>query len=170
MANLTEIVNRLPDPDERGMLTKIDKSVVDGVTREIHRGGRDALLALIDLLREPGRGDDVKPHYALHCLAIHLGGLDDDAPRRAFAETLASQLGGSRPKAVQSYLIEQLQVAGGPEVAPALGRCLTDEDLVQPAASALFAIRRGAAQQFRGALPKTKGRARDIIQQNLKLL
>ena len=164
---LTELVNRLPDPDERGLLSNIDKEIVDNVILKIHKSGRRGLIALIDMLVEPGKADDVKPRYALHCLAVHVCKLNEEGPRRAFAKVLASQLGGDRPKAVQKYLIQQLQVAGGKEVVPALGQVLLDEQLCEPAAQALVAIVEGAAEQLRNALPKVEGKSRLTIIQNL---
>jgi len=164
---LAEIINRLPDPDERGLLSNINKETVDSVVSQIYEGGRKSLLALIDMLVEPGRGDDVKARYALHCLAVHMCKSDEEKARRAFARTLASQLGGERPKAVQKYLIQQLQVAGGKEVAAALGKMLEGEELYEPAAQALVAIGDGAAKHLRKALPKVDGKMKLTIIQNL---
>ena len=162
-----EIINRLPDPDERGLLSNIDKETVDSVVSQIYEGGQKSLLALIGMLVEPGRGDDVKPRYALHCLAVHMCKPEEEKARQAFAETLASQLGGNRPKSVQKYLIQQLQVAGGKEIVPALGKMLEDEELYESAAQALVAIGDGAAKQLRNALPKVDGKMKLTIIQNL---
>ena len=164
---LAELINRLPDPDERGLLSNIDKETVDSVVSQINEGGRNSLRALIGMLVEPGRGDDVKPRYALHCLAVRMCKSDEEKSRRVFARTLASQLGGKRPKAVQKYLIRQLQVAGDKEVVPALGKMLEDEELYEPAAQALVAIGNGAAEQLRKALPKVDGKMKLMIIQNL---
>ena len=164
---LAALVDRLPDPDERGMLTNIDKEVVDNVISEIHKGGRKSIRGLIDTFVEPGAGDDVKPRYALHCLAVYVCNLNDERQRRAFAKALASQLGGDRPKAVQGYVVRQLQVSGGQEVAPALGQLLRDEELCEYAAQALVAIGDGAAEQLRTALPQARGKCRLTIVQNL---
>ncbi|MHC4582369.1 MAG: HEAT repeat domain-containing protein, partial [Planctomycetota bacterium] len=167
---LARLIDGLSDPDERGLLSNIDKQVVDDVTSQIHEGGRESLIALVDMLVEPGKGDDVKVRYALHCLAVHVCKLDNDRVRRAFSTTLASQLGGDRPKGVQKYVIEQLQVAGGMEVAAALGNILLDEQLCESAAQALAAIGDGAADQLRDALPKSRGKTRLTIIQNLGVL
>lgn len=164
---ITELINRLPDPDERGLLSNIDKDTVDEVTAILHEGGRKSLTALVNMLVEPGKGDDVKPRYALHCLAVYVCRLNSQDQRRAFGKALASQLERDRPKAVQKYLIEQLQVAGGKEAVPTLGRMLLDEDLCEPAAQALVAIGRDAADQLRSALPRVEGKCRLIIIQNL---
>ncbi len=164
---LLELVNKLPDPDEQGMLSNIDKQVVENVITEIHKGGRDNIVGLIDMLVEPGKGDDVKPRYALHCLAVYVCKLQNKNQQQTFTTTLASQLGDNRPKAVQSYVIRQLQVAGGKEAASALGNLLCDQDLCEDAAQALVAIGDGAAEQFRDALQKAAGKCRLTIVQNL---
>lgn len=166
-ARLKSLLDRLPDPDERGTLSNIDKDKVEKAVAAIHQGGRENVLGLIEMLVEPGQGDDVKPHYALHCLAVHVCQLQGDGPRREFAQTLASQIGGQRPKGVQKYLIRQLQVAGGREVVETLGKALLDDELCEPAAQALVAIGDGAAEQLRAALPKVTGRCRLTIVQNL---
>ncbi len=167
-STLADLINQMPDPDGRGMYcTDIDKEKIEKAIAEIHRGGRKYILAIIDMLTPPGEGNDVKPRYALHCLALYVCKLDDDRPRRRFARTLASQLGGERPKAVQRYLVQQLQVAGGGEVVEALGKLLLDEELFEPAAQALAAIGDGAAEQFRNALPDAKGKCRLTVIQNL---
>jgi len=164
---LTKLISRLPDPDERGLLSNIDKEIVDSVVSQIYEGGRKSLRALIGMLVEPGKGDDVKPRYALHCLAVRMCRPAEAKSRRAFARTLAMQLGGDKPKAVQKYLIQQLQVAGDREVVDALGKMLEDDELYESAAQALVAIGDGAAGQLRNALPKVKGKMKLTIIQNL---
>lgn len=167
---LKSLVGQMPDPDKRGLLSNIDKDKVDTAIAQIHKGGRDNIIGIIDMLVEPGKGDDVKPHYALHCLALHVCKIKDKGARRAFGEALASQLGGDRPKGVQKYLIREIQVAGGKEAVATLGKMLLDEALCEPAAQALTAIGQGAAEQFRQALPKVKGKSRLTVIQNLGVL
>jgi HEAT repeat protein len=167
---LAAIIDRLPDPDERGLLSNIDAETVDSVISQIYEGGRKSLRALIDMLVEPGKGDDVKPRYALHCLAVRMCKPEQEKARRTFARTLAMELGGDKPKSVQKYLIQQLQVAGGKEVTAALGKMLRDEELYEPAAQALVAIGDGAAEQLRDALPEAKSKMKLTIVQNLGVL
>jgi len=165
---LVALVNKMPDPDQRGMYcADIDKEKIEGAIANILKGGRDNIIGVIDMLVEPGKGDDVKAHYALHCMALHVCKLDNNRPRRRFSRTLASQIGGDRPKEVQKYLVRELQIAGGKEVVEALGKLLVDEDLCEPAAQALAAIGDGAAEQLREALPRAKGKCRLTILQNL---
>jgi len=168
---LKALVDRMPDPDARGMYcTDIDKDKIEKAVAEIQQGGRENILGLIDMLVPPGEGDDVKAHYALHCVAVYVCKLEDKRHRREFSAVLAAQLGGSRPKPVQAYLCQELQVAGGKDVAPALGKLLTDEELCEPAALALLAIGEGAAEQFRAALPQAQGKCRLTILQDLGVL
>jgi HEAT repeat protein len=165
---LVGLVNQMPDPDQRGMYcTDIDKEKIEGAITDILQGGRDNILGVIDMLVEPGKGDDAKAHYALHCMALHVCKLDNDRLRRRFSRTLASQIGGDRPKEVQKYLVRELQIAGGKEVVEALGKLLEDEDLCEPAAQALAAIGDGAAEQLHGALSRVSGKCRLTILQNL---
>ncbi len=176
--SVAELVSKLPDPDENGLLSSIDKESVENIIAEIHKIGRDGIVGLIDMLVEPGKADDVKPRYALHCLALYVCKVNDKKHRRAFAEILASQLDRGQPfdrlragsKQIKGYLIRQLQVAGGKEVAGALGKFLLDEELCEYAAQALVAIRDGAAEQLRDALAGAKGKCRLTVIQNLGVI
>ena len=163
---LKALVDQMPDPDGRGMYTEnIDKEKIEKTVAEIHEGGREFVQGLIEMLGEPGSEANVKPHYALHCLANHVLIVKDEKARQELAEAMAAQLGGDRPKHVQAFLCQELQWAGRREAAAALGRLLLDEDLVEPASMALAAIKDGAAEQFRRALPDSQGKCRlNVIQ------
>lgn len=170
LPQLKTLVDRVCEPDERATLGNLDKDRAEQAVAAIHRGGRDSILGVIEMLVEPGRGNDIKPHFALHCLAVYVCQLEDKKHRRQLAEILAGQLGGSRPKGVQKYLIEELQVCGGKEVVGPLGKALLDEQLGEPAARALVAIGQGAAAQLRAALPKVQGNSRLNVVQALAAL
>jgi HEAT repeat protein len=71
---------------------------------------------------------------------------------------------------VKSFIVRQLQVCGGKEVAAALGKLLADRDLCEPATQALLAIEQGAAGQFRSALAKAEGAQRLTVVQALGVL
>jgi HEAT repeat protein len=165
---LKALVAQMPDPDARGMYCDgIDKDKIEKAAAQIQQGGRESLLGVIDLLAAPGEGDDVKARYALRCVGVLVGGLEDRRHREEFTAALASQLGGDRPKPVQAFLCEELQFAGTATAVPALGKLLLDEELCDAAAMALSAIGTGAGEQYRAALPKAKGRCRLVIVQNL---
>ena len=168
---LAQLVSKLPDPDEQGMLTNIDKQEVDDIIIEIHNRGYDSIAGLVEVLVQQCEQDHVKPLYALHCLALRVSQMKEDHHRRAFALAVAEQLENDIPKVVQGYLVQELQMVGGQEVISTLGKLLHDEQLYEPAALALAAIGGAdAAQQLRSALPRAKGKCRLTILQNLGVL
>jgi len=159
---LKALVEAMPDPDGRGTYANIDKEKVEKAVAGIRTGGRENVSGLIDMLVEPGRGNDVKAHYALHALAVHVCTLKDEKARTEFARTVASRL-ADRPAEVQRFLIRQLQVAGGEEAVKTLGKALLDAALCDWAARALVAIGGSAADRLRDALPQVKGKCRLMI-------
>jgi len=164
---LTALLGQLPDPDPDGKLTGPSPDKAFKLYREVLSGGRENILGLVDLLMPPGKGNDWKVRYLLHGLAVYVCRPEARGQRRMYVDALASQTGGDRPKAVQRFLVRELQVAGGKEVAGKLGELLTDEELCEPATQALIAIGQGAAGQFRQALPKVKGKNRLTVVQAL---
>ena len=173
---LKALVDRIPDPDRRGTyacLTPQSRDALRELVVEILEGGRDNVVAIIEMLRERRVGQpvaDVKAHYALHLLAVHVTGLGDEKVRAEVATAIASQLEANRPKGVKKYLIQELQVCGGREVAEALGKCLLDPDLCDDAARTLAAIEDDAAEVLLAAYPKVKGRSRLSIIKKLAIL
>lgn len=167
---LVALLESLPAVEKGGLPSPADAEKVDKALAEILADGKDSLVGLVGLLVEPGKGNDAKARYLLHALAVRVGGGKDEKNRQQYAEALASTLGGDRPKEVQRFVVRQLQVGGGKEVAPALGKLLTDEELCNEAAQALVAIRTGAAEPLRTALPKATGKAKLAIVQALGVL
>ena len=168
-SQLKSLVDQMPDPDGRGLYSKIDKTAVDKAVSQIHAGGARDITGVIDMLVEHGKGDDVKARYALHCLAVHAKTLGQPAQQQ-YVRALAAQLGGARPKNVQRFLIQEIPIAGGKCVIDVLGKLLTDEALCERAAQAVTAIGDGAAEQFRKALPNVKGKCLLTVIQNLGVL
>ena len=171
---LKALLSQVPDHAKNGTYVNFTPEQADQLHKlgpELLNGGRDTVLALVDMLVEPGKGDDIKPHYALHILAVHASGIEDDKARAGVAMALASQIGGDRPKAIQEYLIQELQVVGGNEAVEVLGKVLLNPDLCDDAARALAAIGgEGAGQQLLAALPKVKDRARLSVLKKLAIL
>ncbi len=165
-SKLKALVDQMPDPDGRDMYTEnIDKEMIEKAITEIYEGGRENVVGLIEMLGVPGSGQNVKPHYAFRCLMNHVLASRDEEARKETSEALAAALLSDRSNDVKSFLCQELQWAGGEEAVPALGKLLRDEALVEPATMALLAIRLGAAEQFRAALPGAQGRCRlNVIQ------
>ena len=163
---LRALVDQMPDPDGKDMYTEnVDKEAIEKTVVEVYEGGRENVVGLIEMLGQPGSQQDVKPRYALRCLANHILSVQDERARREFSDALAVSLLDDRSHHVKSFLCQELQWAGGEEAVPALGTLLLDEKLVESATMALLAIRQSAAEQFRAALPRAEGKCRlNVIQ------
>lgn len=161
---LKALVAQMPDPDGRGMYTEnMDKGKIDKAVAAICEGGADNVRGLVEMLGAPGSDEDVKPHYALHCVVNHTLVVKDEKARKAFCEALAAELAGEHSDYNKSFLCQTLQWAGRREAVDALGKLLVNEALCDPAAMALAAIKDGAADVLRGAAPKAKGKCRLAI-------
>ena len=170
---IKNLLGQMPGPDGGGTYANLNMNKVKQVEKvvvQLRKGGRNSVLGLIDMLVEPGKGDDVKARFALHLLAVHVTRKGNEQARSEFAHAVASQVGGDRPKAIQVYLIEQLQLAGTNEVVATLGKALLDRELCGPAARALVSIRDGAAEQLLSALPHAQERQRLSVIDSLSVL
>ena len=154
-----QLIDRMPRPDkEEKVLSTVEEGQVEKVVADLLAGEREAVVALVDLLAEPGgERSDSPVRHALHAMVIRAGAIGDEQ-RRATAAALASTLSGRERSAdVRRFVVRQLQLCGGAEVAPALGKLLADEELSADATMALLAIQSGAAEQFRAALSDLTG-------------
>jgi HEAT repeat protein len=159
---LSELVAKFPEPAAKdGKLADVDKQAADAAVAELLKGGAKSVVGLVEMLAPADRGGDGRVRHAIHALVIRAGARDDD--RRMIAEALASTLSPDRPVEVNAFVLGQIQLVGGKEVAPALGKFLADEKLCEAAAAALLGIEAGAAAQFRAALGAAKGRPATII-------
>jgi hypothetical protein len=168
---VAELVGQVPALDaKRGTFTgptwEEAAAIFDGVLAL----GRDGVVGVVAMLQDTDDGRDYKARYVLHGLAQYLGRPEKAEARLLFTAALASQLGGDRPKGAQGFVARQLQVIGGKESAPALGKLLADPDNHEFAAQALLAIQAGAVGEFRKALPDAKGAPRLTILQALGVL
>jgi HEAT repeat protein len=166
--NTKEILEAFPQPDGN-ILRTIDKEACEKAVDQIIAGGKKTVREIVDLLFEPGKGEDIRPRHALHATAIRVGGPGNEKKRKAFASHLASTLSDDRPKAVKGFVIRQLQVCGGIEQASAIANFLADPDdhLYEYAAQALEAIGPETVIHFRKTYSKAKGAPRLTILQGL---
>ena len=130
--------------------------------------GQEGVTGLVDLRKPDAEGGDVHVRHCLHGQAMRAGGWPEK-DRQAFTKALAGTLKGDRPKQAKAFVIRQLQVAGGTEVAAALGEWLLDDELWEDAAQALLAIG-DTAEQFLKALPNAKGKQLLTIVQALGVM
>ena len=169
--NTKEILNAFPQPEGK-ILRNIDKEACEQAVEQIISGGRKITREIIDLILEPGNGDDIRPRHAIHATAIRVGGTGKEIERNSFASALASTLTDDRPKAVKGFVIRQLQICGGAKQAEAIAYFLNDseEHLYEYSAQALEAIGFATIDHFRTAYPLAKGTPRITILQGLGVL
>jgi len=160
-----------PKPDRWGAASKFtgpDPEFANELCEQVLSGGRDALIELVKLVRDPGDAEfkDYKAEYFLHALAIYVGAPERAAQQKLVVQTLASQLGNAKLGAhVRGFLVRELRVIGAKDAAGALGKLLGDEQLCSDAAAALVSL--GQAEPLRDALRGAKGKCRLTIIQSL---
>ena len=167
---IAALVDQIPPLDKRGTFTGPSWEEAIPIFDGILAAGRDGVIAVVAMLKTVDDGVDYKARYVLHGLAQYVGRPGKEAARTLLVEALGSQLGGDQPKGVQGYVARQLQVVGSKECAAALGKILADPEIGEYAAQALLAIRAGAAEEFRKALPDLKGAPRLTVLQALGVL
>lgn len=170
---IRRLLSGIPEPNENGTYADWDErkaAAIDAVVAELCRRGADAIRALVGMLVEPGKGDDVKPRFALHLLAVYVTQPGAEQLRQQYVEVLAAELAADHPRSIKEFLIERLQLAGTRAVVPALGKLLTDPQLCDAAARALMAIGDGAAEQFLAALPRLRGASRRCVIARLAMM
>ncbi|MCI0703648.1 MAG: HEAT repeat domain-containing protein [Planctomycetia bacterium] len=167
---LKELVAKFPTPAAKdGKLAEVDKDATDAALAEFLKGGKDAVLGLVQLLVRGEKGGDGQVRHAIHALVIHVGGRKAEE-KRMVAEALASLLEGDQPEGVKPFVLQQLQFIGGKEVVPAVAKLLADETLAETAVQTLVAIKVCAAPSLRAALPNAKNRQVIVIVQALGTL
>ncbi|MFP6901398.1 MAG: hypothetical protein VCA36_10670, partial [Opitutales bacterium] len=87
-----DIIKAFPTPAGGGILSTIDKEACEKAVAQILEGGENILRELVDLLVEPGKGNDIQARHALHATAIRVGGPAKAKQRKAFAQALAGTL------------------------------------------------------------------------------
>jgi HEAT repeat protein len=152
--DIQPILDAFPLPSNRGILNEINKDATDKAIAQIIAEPAEAAKLLAGKLLDPdNEASDVQARHAIHATAIRIPNIDRNAQVN-FSKGLANSLADERPDRVKGFIIRQLQVCGGKEVIPAIGKFLTVEGLADDAGQALLAIG-GSAEQFRKALPKT---------------
>jgi hypothetical protein len=169
--NTKEILKAFPQPEGK-ILRTIDKEACEKAVRQIIAGGSKTVREIVDLIFEPGKGEDIQPRHALHATAIRVGGAGKAKERKAFCANLAGTLSDDRPNAVKGFVIRQLQICAGSQQATAIAPFLNEPDdhLYEYAAQALEAIGSETVSHFRKAYPKAKGAPRLTILQGLGVL
>jgi HEAT repeat protein len=173
---IAELVNKMPEldaagaggrPDSAGKLTGIRWDTATPIYDAILSGGKDSILAIVDMFKEVDNGADYKARYTLHGIALYVCRRGKEKDRSMLIDALASQINGDRPKSIRGFLVRELQVCGDKTCVPELGKLLLDEELGDPATAAMLAIGDGALDQFRAVASSAKGRRRLALAQAL---
>jgi len=166
-ADVAALVESMPnaDKDSDGKYTGPTPEAALEAIQQVLKGGKANIIALIDMLKEPGQGQDYKAHYLLHATATHVATPGTVEERQVVCDALVAALGGSRPPIIRAHILEELKWIGGTESIQAVSKFLLDDQLYDFAVQALVA--RKAAAPIRAALPKAKGRNRVALIQAL---
>ena len=113
---------------------------LDRLCAELIAAGPDAIEEVTELLVPLGTGDDTPARYALNSVAKYAGAPGREPERVMVAKSLLEALGSAQDVEVKTFLINQLQIVGGPECLEPIGALLLDIDLCESAAQALLAI------------------------------
>ncbi len=173
-STIASLVSQMPRPaadgKRGGILDNVDKPALDKALDELVKSGADGVKAIIDMLVEKQPEKDSEARHALNAIVFRVGAPGKESDRKTVALAIAAAIGGGaseKPKEVQAFLIRQLQYVGKGEVAATLGKVLLDAELCDPACAALVAIKEGAGEQLKAALPNATGRCRTAIIQAL---
>jgi len=184
---LAAIVDRMPDLDKggkgggaKGKLTGPPwPTAIREVFDPVLAGGADAVLGLIDMLKEVDDGTDYKVRYALHGLALYACRPGKEKARAAVLEAMTKALGQDRPKPVKRFLVWELETVGDGRAVGALARLLPAPDLGPDVVRALVAIaglpaggpaREPVLEALRTALASARGPMRLHLVQALGVL
>ena len=148
-----------------------DAAAAAELSAKLVAAGPAGVKEIAAMLVEPSKTDDSKARFALHGMAVYVARPGAEAERKMLVETLAGVLDGDIHWLVKSFLIQQLQLAGGKESIDVLAKFLLDENLCEFATQALLAIRLPeCADAIRTALPNAKGGTRLTLVQALGIL
>jgi hypothetical protein len=174
--NTVYLIRRMPDADSPGRESKFtgpDPKAADKVCAAVCEGGEDSVRDLIGHIKEPTdpEFENYKAEYLLHLVAVYVGGPGRENERKMVAGALASVLEeGDLSKWHQGLLLRELQVAGGKDAVPVIGKHLLDDDLCEYATQALIVNGKAGLVELRRAVKQAKGRNRLTIVQALGVL
>src|SRR5688572_20301005 len=88
---------------------EVHKPLID----QLAVGGEETLARIVELVREPGKGDDRNARYALHALARHAGAPGNEGYGETFTAAMGKAIKGQHPATLKVFFMEQCVVAGG---------------------------------------------------------
>lgn len=136
----------------------------DNVMSQIISLGDEGFQKISELLTPPGKNDDTAVRFALNSLARYVSQFGKEK-ERAFVEiNLLQSLEKTTNPEIQTFILNQLNLAGGQASVEKLGKYLSNKDLVEPATQTLLAIGCSeAAELLLAALPKADNKSKTTI-------
>lgn len=143
----------------------IDAKVSAELVLAVLQGGKDAVLGLIDGLRETDDGSDWKIRFLLQALVSEVGTDAREPQRRMLASVLLAEATGERPSSVRTFLLGRLRWIAGQDCVAGLLPVLaaSDPNLGDAAAAVLVSIGPAAEAPLARALESATGRAQGLI-------
>ena len=79
-ADLAALVAKMPNDDPSHKYTGPEPAEARAVYDDVLKGGKDAVVGLVDMVLEPGKGEDYKVRYLLHGIVTYVArpGADQD--------------------------------------------------------------------------------------------
>lgn len=165
---IDQLLKQIPDLDQSKM-PAVDPQQAARLFDDLLAGGGSNIVALVDALQETDDGTDYRVRFCLHNLAKVVAGEGRSAQRDVFVRTLVSQLGGERPAAIQTFLVQQLQWIGGKSELRPLAALLehADGQLFDAALAAMVVNGSDAEPLLRKALGSASPTRRGAIENAL---
>ena len=165
------LLARLPELQD-GKLPPIDANLTTELVRTILAGGKEAVIALIDALREVDNGGDWKARFLLQALVVAVGPAAQAAPRNTLAAILLDEAAGTRPAAVRTFLLARLRLLADPTAVAKLVTLLASDNppLTDAAAAVLVSIGTPSKEPLAAALKAAQGRQQEVIKNALAQL
>lgn len=163
------LLDRLPEL-QGGKMPPIDANLTHELVQTFLQGGKDAIVGLIDTLREVDNGSDWKTRFLLHSLVSSVGSPAQAAPQELLGATLLDAAAGSRHVYVRTFLLIQLRRIASPDMVPKIIALLAAEapQLADAAAAALVSIGAPAKAPLAAALKGAQGRQQEVIENALR--
>ncbi len=111
------------------------------LSQQVIERGKEGVVDLCSRLSPPEEGGDVNVRFAISGLTKTIQLQGDEADRTLVVKAFLDALQQAENREVKAFLIRQIQVIGKKEAISPLSRYLTDQELCEPAAQALYAIK-----------------------------
>lgn len=181
--DMQNLIEKLPEldvnrPNEKekghaapkGKLTGPAWPDAEKMYEQVIKGGKPAVLAVIDQIKTPDTGPAYGARYLLHGIAVYVCRKGKEAQRKVVTDALVSAITSDKPRILRADCVRILQTCGTAAEIPALAPLLSDDELCDPAAQAMVTLGAGSAESLRKALASAKSRARLAVVQALGVL